>query len=327
MRMRTDWAGPELEGPPLLSSSGELIVGAGKKKRLRFLWLCAAGSLVLSGCARTLVSENLAAFGKAASDISQQADIAFEQSNALARDVSIDRFVRSGAVGLSEDQFQMAISRESMGAWQEALTALSDYGTTLASLVDTKRGTQTSDAIIGLGQELQTGTIGAKINPSVATAFATLGGALVDARAQHQARRVIQRADPAVQQLVRSMADAIGDSDSEGLRGTVYTNWTASFDQVRRAYAQAAEAHQEDRQRELIQEYLSGLAKRDAQLKSLANLRSSLVSLGAAHAAAASGAPATVGGLIAQIDYRLDETRRIYASLKKNNGGNDNATN
>jgi hypothetical protein len=282
-------------------------------------------ALALGGCARTVTSENLTGFGRAANDVSQQADLAFEESNKLARDVAVDRFVRSGLPGLSEQHFQGAIPRESMDAWQEALTGLSDYATILASLVDTNRGTQTSDAIVALGQKLQTGAIGARIDPAVSTAFASLGGALIDARGQRIARGILTRADPSVQSLLTSMAESIGAHNGEGLRGTVFTNWNANLDPVRRAYAAAADKKQESTQRLLIGEYLAGLDRRDAQLRSLANLRTSLVNLAAAHSAAAKGAPATVGSLLAQIERRLDETKRIYASATKNSGDKGNA--
>lgn len=287
------------------------------RRRTAALWSLTA-AVALAGCARTVASEDLAGFGKAAQDISTQSDLAFSASNKLARDVSIDRFVRSGAVGLSEQQFQTAISTESIDAWQESLSALSDYGTVLSSLVDTKRGTETSAAVVALGQKLQTGTVGIRINPAVSTAFASLGGALVDARAQRQAGRILQQTDPSVQQLLATMAEAIGDSNAEGLRGTVFSNWNTSFDGVRRAYATAATQHREQEQRKLIGEYLGALDRRDAQLRALANLRASIMNLAAAHSAAAKGAPVTVSTLIAQIEQRVHETKRIYAAVAAN---------
>jgi len=282
----------------------------------RAAWLGLA--LASTACTHTVASEDLASFGKAANDIAEQSQLAFADSNKLARDVSIDRFVKSGAPGLSEDSFLVAIDRESLAAWQESLTALSDYSTVLTSLVDTKRGADTSNAIIALGQQLQSSRVGANISPSVQAGFASLGGALVNARAQHQALGTLRDTDPYVQQLLSGMAEALGTSDREGLRGTVFTNWNTSFNKIRAAYAIAARDKQEATQRQLIKDYLSGLDKRDAHLRSLANLRSSLVNLAAAHAAAAKGAPVTVGALLAQVERRLDETKRLYDEAAKN---------
>ena len=286
---------------------------------LRTRALLALGSilLALSGCARTVSSENLADFSQAATAISKQSELSFDKSNKLARDFAIERFIRSGRPGLTEDHFQGAVTRESTDAWKEALTGLSDYGTAVASLVDTKHGAQTTDALVALAGRLQSGHVGLNINPKVATAFATFAGALIDARAQRQATRILQAADPSVQQLLSTMAEAIGANDSEGLRGTVYRLGTQAVSPIQRSYGTAAEAHDEKAQRRLIGEYLTGLEARDAQLRSLENLRASLINLAAAHAAAARGGPATVGMLVAQIDYRLDETKRIYEALEK----------
>jgi hypothetical protein len=282
-------------------------------------WIaCSLGALALAGCVHQVASEDLAAFSRAASDISQQSDLAFSESNRLARQVAVDQFVRAGLPGLSEDHFLGAIPKESADAWIDSLTTLSDYGTVLASLVDPSRSVQTSDALVALGQKMQTGTIGLKISPGVATAFSSLGGALVEARAQQQARQILLSTDPRVQQLVVIMADSIGANDGEGLRGTVYTLANDSLRPIRSAYAAAATSHDEAEQRRLIDLYLQGLDTRDAQLRSLANLRSSIINLGAAHSAAAKGSPATAGALIAQIERRLDETKRIYAEVTKN---------
>lgn len=271
----------------------------------------------LAACARSVEPTGLTGFARAAGDISKQADLSFIESNRLARNVSVDRFVRSGEVGLTEDKFLTAVRPEDITAWQEALGDLEEYGTALASLVDTKRGGETSDALVDLGRQLRDGRTSVEINPGVASAFASLGGALVNLRAQRRARDVLVATDPHVQELLRGMADALGGSDREGLRGTVHTNYLTSFSGVQRAYAAAATERNEARQRALVAEFLAATDRRDAQLRSLAALRSSLLALAAAHSAAAAGAPATVEGLLGSIEARLDETKRLYDAFQK----------
>lgn len=281
------------------------------------LALIVAGALAVAGCARTVEPASLSGFGKAAGEISKQAEIAFVESNRLTRDVSIDRFVRSGEVGLTEDRFLVAVSQEDIAAWQQALANLEQYGTSLASLVDTKRGAETSDALVGLGRQLRDGQTSLSINPGVASAFASLGGALVNARAQSRAQDILRQTDPHVQELLHLMADALGTSDRDGLRGTVYSNFTTSFGGVQRAYAAAAAERNEARQRALIAEFLAALDRRDAQLRSLSSLRSSLLALASAHAAAAAGSPASAETLLASIETRLEETKRLYEAFQK----------
>jgi hypothetical protein len=297
------------------------------KRRAAAAALVLGLAILTGGCARTVVAGDLTAFGTAASDIGKQADLSFRQSNSLARDMSVERFIRSGAVGLNEQQFMVAVSAEDMAAWQEALSGLERYGTGLASLVDTARGTATSNALVGLGNQLASGRTGIEISPEVGGAFASLAGALVNASAQRSAREILMRTDPSIQSLLNAMAVAIGETDRDGLRGTVYANWAASFTGVQRAYAQAAEARNEADQRRLVGQFLAALDKRDAQLRSLAALRSSLLSLAAAHSAAAQGAPASVASLLQSIEERLDETKRLYDAFEEDarerrSGGN-----
>lgn len=290
---------------------------------LRATVLACLAAVALAGCQRTVSGENLLGFGRASSAVAGQADLAFSESNKLARQVEIEAFVRSGAPGLSEDSFQGAIARSDIEAWQDSLTALADYGNVLASLVDTKRGVETSDSIVALGQKLSSGSIGLGIDPRISAGFASLGGALIDAAAQREARHVLQRTDPEIQRLLATMAEAIGASDGQGLRGTVRTLSTTALNPIRRSYAAAAERKDEAAQRQLVDKYLAGLEARDARLRSLANLRTSLTELAAAHAAAAKGGPMTAGAMIAQIERRLDETKRLYAAAAKGTGSTD----
>lgn len=277
---------------------------------IRLLTIVAAAAL--GACGPTVAAGDLTAFGTAAGAIGKQADLTFQQSNKLARDVSVNRFIRSGAPGLNEAQFAVAVSADDIAAWQSALGNLERYGAALASLVDTRRGTSTSDALLSLGQQLRDGGTGVSISPGVASAFASLGGALIDQAAQRSARDVLVRTDPEVQALLGQMVEALGAHDREGLRGTVATNWAASFDGVRRAYALAATERNEAQQRQLVGEFLGAIDRRDAQLRSMAALRSSLLNLASAHAAAAKGSPSSIGSLLAAIDTRLSETKRLY---------------
>jgi hypothetical protein len=284
--------------------------------RLRSSLLLLALALPAAACAPTVQQADLTSFAKAADDLGTQANLAFTESNKLARQVSIDRFVASGKPGLAESDFQVAVDPEDVAAWQSAFGNLEAYGTAVASLVDSSRGTKASDALVALGGELSGGQIGARIDPGIAAGFASLAGALVNLKAQHDAHSILQQTDPAVQTLLQRMAGALGAGGRDGLRGTVYSNWTASLNPVRAAYAAAATARNEDEQRSIIAQYLASIDQRDAQLASLGALRSSILSLAAAHAAAAQGQGASFQGLLAAIGQRVDETERLYAAFK-----------
>ena len=281
------------------------------------LILTAFAAIAITACARSVEPASLAAMSKASAEINKQAQIAFADSNRLAREVSVDRFIRSRQPGLTEQQFITAVDRNSMLAWQTALGDLESYASLLASLVDTKRGVATSDALVAFGQQLRDGRTDLAISPGIAAAFASLGGALVNARAQSRAREILAQTDPHVQSLLHQMAAAIGESDREELRGTVWSNWTDSFRETRESYGAAAEAGNEARQRSLIAEYLAGLDRRDAQLSALANLRSSLLTLAAAHGTAAAGDTASLAGLLESVETRLNETKRLFEAFQR----------
>jgi hypothetical protein len=271
-----------------------------------------AVSMLLVGCRTPAPSSDLADFGKAASSISRQAQAAFTESNRLARSVSAERFIASGQPGLSEDKFLLAVSPEDIAAWQVALSHLEDYGNALASLLDESRGPAISDGLVKIGQNLNTSSVGLSISPAVGAGFASLGGAILSAVQYHEARKILRATDPSIQQITNSMAQAIGGSDAEGLRGTVRSNWTASLNPMRADYADAANKHDLAKQHSLIREYFAALDRRNAQLKTLADLRQSITALGAAHAAAAAGNPQSAKSLLEAVAARADETRRLY---------------
>jgi hypothetical protein len=269
-------------------------------------------SILLAGCRTPTPPGDLAEFAKAASSISRQAQTVFTDSNKLARSVSAERFIASGQPGLSEDKFLTAVSPGDIAAWQAALSNLEDYGNALASLLDENRGPAISDSLVKVGQNLNANSAGVSISPAVGAGFASLGGAILSAAQHHQARKILQATDPSIQQITHSMAQAIGGTDAEGLRGSVKSNWTASLNPIRADYADAAGKHDLARQRGLVREYLAALDRRDAQLTTLADLRQAIAALGAAHAAAAAGNPKSAGSLLEAVAARAEETRRLY---------------
>jgi hypothetical protein len=72
--------------------------------------LCLLG-LTASGCA-TPPSADLTGFGRAATTLQADAATTFAEANRLTRSVEVDRFVRSGAIALSERRFPPAVPPE-----------------------------------------------------------------------------------------------------------------------------------------------------------------------------------------------------------------------
>ncbi|PTQ59348.1 hypothetical protein C8J26_3092 [Sphingomonas aurantiaca] len=271
----------------------------------------------LPGCSRTVSSADLIGFGTAAAALQRQTDANFASADRIARAAEVDRFVRSGAVGLTEKPFPPAVPPDVAAAWRSALFYLERYGLLLGTLTDPQQGAQTTDAFKQLGVELNGGVAGAGISPGVAAAFSSLAGALVQEDARRKALGILRRNDPHVRGLLTAMAEAIGATDGEGLRGTVAAAWTTSTGELQRTYAVAAAQHDEPRQRSIVNDYLSALGRRQAQLNDLAALRHSFLGLADAHSAAADGSKRPVGELLDLIEGRLDEVRDLAKDIEE----------
>lgn len=278
-----------------------------------------AGALPLlfaTSCATT-PSADLSGFGRAAAVLQADVGTGFAEANRLARSVEVDRFVRSGAIALSERRFPPAVPPEVTARWRAALGDLARYGNLLATLTGTGRGGVQTDAFRQLGVQLSSGSTAADLDPGVTAGFAALAGALVDLRAQSSARDILRRTDPDVRKLLVAMADAVGTSDAEGLRGTVSSNWTAALSAHQRAYAVAATEKADARQRQIVADYLAGIDRRDAQLGSLAGLRSSLLGLADAHTAAAAGSRRPFDEVLKDVNDRVARTEATYRAVER----------
>ncbi len=272
---------------------------------------------VLTTSCTTAPSVDLDGFARAAGALQANVGTSFTDANRLARSVEVDRFVRSGSIALSERRFPPAVPPEVAGKWRSALGDLARYGNLLATLTDARRGGVQTEAFRQLGTQLNAGRTAADLDPGVTAGFAALAGALVDLKAQASARDILRRTDPDVRALLTAMANAVGSTEAEGLRGTVASNWTAALSSYQRTYAVAATEKSEARQRQIVTDYLAGLDKRDAQLAALASLRSSLLSLADAHAAAAAGSHRPFEEVLRDVNDRVARTEATYRALEQ----------
>lgn len=278
--------------------------------------VCLLLPTIPGGCA-TAPSADLTGFGRAASTLQTDAATTFAEANRLTRSVEVDRFVRSGAIALSERRFPAAVPPEVAAKWRGALGDLARYGNLLATLTGRGRGGVQTDAFRELGVQLNAGPTAADLDPGVSAGFAALAGALVDLRAQSSARDILRRTDPDVRTLLTAMAEAVGGNDGEGLRGTVASNWTTALSVHQRAYAGAATEKADARQRQIVADYLAGIDRRDAQLAALAGLRASLLGLADAHTAAANGSRRPFGEVLKDVNDRLDRTEATYQAIER----------
>ncbi len=267
-------------------------------------------------CARTPPAD-LTGFGRAATGLQTDVGASFTEANRLARSVEVDRFVRSGAIGLSERRFPPAVPAPVASAWRRSLGELARYGNLLATLTGGGRGAMRTEAFKQLGVQLSSGPVVTDIDPGVAAGFSALAGALVDLRARASAREIMRRTDPDVRRLLVAMADAVGADDGSGLRGTVRSNWTAALTTQQRAYAIAATEKSDVRQRQIVADYLAGIDRRDSQLAALDLLRSSLLGLADAHTSAAAGSVRPFEEVLTDVNDRIRHTEDTYRAVEK----------
>jgi hypothetical protein len=273
----------------------------------------AVGTLCLAACQNTIQPDTVSKFSEGVAQTQTQAQAAFHDSNALARDESIEYVIATTRPGITEKDFAPALDPAAVAAWDAAFTAIESYASALEQLLSKDQTTQFTAAAVALGAELRTGQIGAEVSPGVATAFTQLGEVLLTMEAQKDARTAMRKADPAIRDILTAMAGALGASNLQGLRGTVWLNWQDKLDKGPvEAYAEAVKNHNNlDQKRTAANAYVQMLSQRDAQLTSLTNLRQSLLLLADAHSAAANGSPLNVAGLIALISQQTDETKSL----------------
>lgn len=291
--------------------------GGGGGRSIRVLAVLVATSA--AGCA-TVPRENLTGFATTTAAIRTSVDQNFAEANRLARSVAIEDFVRSGAIGLTERRFPAAVPTEVASAWRGSLADLQRYASSLATLSSGSRGGDAALAMRAVGVGLRDGRSGVNLDPGIAAAFSGLAGTLIDLKASSDALDIMRRTDHDVRRLLASMADAVGRSDGEGLRGTVVSNWTAVLSDTQKNYAVAAAENAEGRQRTLVAEFLAGIEKRDAQLCSLADLRASLLELADAHAAASAGVKRPFDVVDADVTRRLRAVDETYRAVEKAGG-------
>lgn len=284
--------------------------------------LLAAALLIAvpAGCATpTVLTEGVGTMRTGVALADDQSQLALQSANEVARGQSVERRLDNPSNNLSEANFIVAVSQDDMAKWDEAFGALDDYLSALQRLVDPSRAGTTATALTAIGAQLT--SLGAKLPNGTAQAFATLGSAIVQAAAERRAITIMRATDPAFQDTIVAMANAIGADDRQGLRGTVASNWEALLTRHADAFVPLRPANRTERRR-VIDAYLDSVGKRDTQLRNLAAVRRSIIAIGNAHAAAARGDGGTALFWIGRISGWVDQVRdAIEAGRAANNAG------
>ncbi len=188
------------------------------------------------------------------------------------------------------------------------------------ALTDPKAAESVSDAVFQLGGQLKAVAPETVPSPGIATAVTKLGGLLVRAKAQRKARDVALAADPAMADIFQAMAETVGRTSEEGLRGTALANWQLLMAAKQVAYLALTQGDGKataDRKitlerRALATEFADLLARRNAQDAALASLGQSYLALSRAHHALAVGSFLDLARAVAIVKDEAESTRALY---------------
>lgn len=281
--------------------------------------LALIGSLValatVVGCA-TPQPDAVPAFRQGVVTASQQTSTAFSDVNELLREQQLDRVARQAT--LNEAQFAEALPADARATWMRAFRLMDEYASKLAQLLAPEQRAGVEAELRKLGDKLSA-TRDEPLPDGVAGGFVKLGGLLVQIKAGQDALETMRKVDPAIQSIFSAMADAIGSSNADGIRQTVWSAWTFELGKLQ---VEFLNARKESGKRRVAEKYLNMLGERDAHDRLLGSLRISFVSLGNAHAAMARDNPLNASAFIAivQDEYKglREEIAQLRESRKKN---------
>lgn len=267
-------------------------------------------ALLLAACATNgpAMSEGVGAMRTGVAAARTGTAKAFTDINGARREDAIEDILDAGTPP-SEAAFAPVIDRDTAARWGEAFDRVDEYLGALQQLVDPKASAETSANLSAIGTALQSDTIGVKLPAGSAQLFAALGGAIVQASAEHKAQAVMLRTDPQFQSLMRRMADLVSGDGQGTLAAMVRTQWQRRLDGIAADNFAAVRSGSRDERKVVVTDYATALDARDAQLQTLDALRASLLALAEAHSGAARGSDGAAFYWIAQLNQRLKDAR------------------
>jgi hypothetical protein len=279
---------------------------------LKHLVAAAWVSLALTGCV-SVPTANVETFSTGVSAAKSQTSIAFKATTDLTSDAIID--YAAAQPTLNEKAFFSVLDSKSIAVWDKTFSALEKYCQNLILLDSTDSIKGYQDAAVNLATEVQQVGENLKsqqliaanpsISPSLAAAFTDLGGLLLHSKAQHDLKKILAQTDPTIRKIMGTMADAIGVSSTNNLRGTVNAHWEQLRGQQSVAFL---EAKTQADKRSIAAKYAGLLTQERTQDLALSSLRQSFLALADAHHALAMGHQAEVGASVLAVQRELQNT-------------------
>jgi hypothetical protein len=276
--------------------------------------------VLISGCAAQQVSnDSLASISQSLVKAQTQSQSLFTDINQHSRELSATYIAASTKPSFSEADLATPIAPDDIPRWDQAFTVLRNYVAGLQELKSAATSRDFADSAVALGTELSTGKTRTELSPEISTAVAELGQLLIDAKAENDLLKIMQKTDPKFHDVLEKMADAIGADNHSGLRGTVFSNWASALNGPMGNFLDAVDAKNVTARHDAVELYATMLDSRDAQLDALADLRRSLLLLADAHTQASKGDALGVQGTLLFISQELDNSQKLLDRFKAAN--------
>jgi hypothetical protein len=285
--------------------------------------VCLIAGVLTVGC-RTIRPENVEAFSTGVSGARAQTLLAFQGVTDLTSPAIID--YAASRPTLSDGNFFVVLDPESVAAWEQVFSTLEKYSQHLALLTSRDLTKEFKDSAVELAQQVQdTGKQlqnahlieqAPEVSASIATGLTKIGDLLLKAKAQSEARVIVQQADPAIGKVFAEMAEVVGANRTTGIRGTIFEHWEQIKGRTKVDFVKAVAEHDEARRRNLAMQYAHEMNQQQAQDLVLASLRRSFLALADAHHALANGDEVGVGAAIAIVSDEVRDTRSLYDKFK-----------
>ena len=277
------------------------------------------GLLLLVGCRSTL-PDSVVAFSAGVTAARTQSQEAFCAVNDLVGDAAVDYAATQPR--LLESTFGVGLDEDSLQAWDQVLAKLESYAQHLQALTSPQLTRPFEDATVSLsgqlrsfGQHLQQADLAGKspeISPGLATDFTELAEVIIRVQANARAREVLTKADADVGRICRSLADSIGATRTNGLRGTVNAQWVQRLANQKAEFLAKTDV---TGKRAVAAAFRKALQDQAAQDLVLLSLRRSLLHLADLHHALALGDALTARSAAVAIGNEVQHTRALYSRL------------
>jgi hypothetical protein len=259
-------------------------------------------------------------FSTGVSAAKAQVNAAFTASAQVTREGEIGYVATQPA--LKESDFIQTPTADTIATWDQTLSSLEEYAQDLAALAAPGAAKTFDGAATNLAESfnqtkttlLQHSLGSAGLNAGLSAAFTEVANVILQAKAQATARKIAAQTDPKMATIFTLLAEEIGETRTNGLRGTLHATWEAELATL---YAPFLTASNDVAKRtQIAQQFADTLNKRDAQDQSLSSLRSSILALQNAHHALAEGDAVTLQAAINLVITEAQRTSGLYNQFK-----------